>query len=313
MKRLISVGVLMMIVCASFAQIKEFLNPPQEAYPKDVCLSEESLNPLWCNTAGKAVAAYVARDEVMKKGVLELDISALALSDSLLCVHRKSGERDIYHVVNPTGEYQKVVVYKDAHRRNANIYNPRTGTISGMIPSPDSRGVYREVVMNPKEDLYVVFEKYRAPKMKVYDSESVFAMIDARPKVASSSGCIDYSARFDITEKRLRKERNVGNRFVIDLGNLKAAADAGEAGVAREVVISNPAVIVRVNGGESADTLWCAPYIADITDRLIPGSNQLQITVINPHEEAQTGLAPMLQNPIRLKLLRHKQILETRP
>lgn len=292
MKRFIPLGICLASFCPALAQICEFVNPP---YVEDIAVNvdtvsvEYDVNPLWLNTAGKGYARYIARyNLMMQQGEVDSDLSAMRLSDGLQCVHNRYNGNDIYFVVNPTDKSLKVTALRDSNNRSANIYNPVEGTIFGMIPSPDSRGVYREVILNPKESIFIVFEKYNAPKIKAYDSEIVLSVISDLENVGSNPDSNTYSASVDVPTKRLRKERNMGNRFIIELGDVKDAA------------------IVRVNASELADTLWSAPFNADITDRLIGGGNEIEVTVINRSKDDK----PFLKGPVMLKLLKKKTILD---
>lgn len=247
-----------------------------------------SPNQTWWTTGGKAFFSYLARCQaLLQQGVTDDDLSALTMTEGVECIHKKNGNDDIYFVVNAAGRVGEVEVLELSGNRHANHYNPMTGEAYGMKPSPVSRGWKHKLSLNPGESAFIVMEKTRMPEERVDESVELLTEIpgpwrisfpgiseietdklqswteNSREDIKYHSGAATYTARVNLPLKTFRKNRNIGNSFILDLGNVWNVA------------------VVRVNGSEKADTLWMKPFAADITDLLHAGDNEIEITVIN--------------------------------
>lgn len=92
------------------------------------------------------------------------------------------------------------------------------------------------------------------------------------------SGVAVYERQVDVPAAMLRPGRAVridfGRPRPIDVGGPRARVQAWVDAPVRE------AAVVFVNG-ERAGSVWCPPYVLDITSRVRPGVNALRIDVAN--------------------------------
>ena len=99
----------------------------------------------------------------------------------------------------------------------------------------------------------------------VFDALSDWAE-HADERIRYFSGTATYTLEFDAPSRFARPT----GRLVLDLGDVKDLA------------------VVSLNGA-SADTLWKAPYRMDVTGRVKPGQNRLQIRVTNSWQNRLVG------------------------
>jgi hypothetical protein len=81
----------------------------------------------------------------------------------------------------------------------------------------------------------------------------------AEPGIKYFSGTATYEKTFNLTESEIRK---LQSKIFLDLGNVRELAE------------------VKVNG-KSCGVTWTPPFRVDITDAIQPGTNKLEIEVVN--------------------------------
>lgn len=203
--------------------------------------------------------------------------------------HYTSPQRDIYFVANQTTDAKDVNLrFRDARGRQPELWDAVTGTrrVLPQFSTDSAAAVSLPMSLAPQQSLFVVFEReagkskqgvnFPAPELwqPVADNwtlqlKSPFGETRTLENVKAGSltesddrfvkyfsGTMTYS-----TKIRLPKAPK-GKRVYLDLG---------QPGEIAEVVVNG-----KVVGG-----IWTAPYMADITDFIRKGDNEIEIRIVN--------------------------------
>ncbi|MFD2162523.1 glycosyl hydrolase [Paradesertivirga mongoliensis] len=215
------------------------------------------------------------------------DIDANTFSDGLSWIHRKTPDADIYFIVNRKDSPQHLDINFRVSGKHAEIFNPDKGTYASADYTASGERTMVDLQLEERESVFVVFHGVAQvnDNKKVSQYESL-ATIDgpwtvsfppnwgAPEKIEMTnlsswtnhsiegvkyfSGTANYNKTFELNKKSIQNAEELW----IDLGDVKDIAE------------------VSLNG-KIIDTLWKAPFRADISKAIKPGKNQLQIRVTN--------------------------------
>ena len=255
-----------------------------------------------------AVAAYVdklwgkARGEMRNVGRGRLYSGSLAAAlaaerlvpdiqmngAALLGLHREIGAGDFYYISNRTNQPAANTITFRVTGRVAEWWSPEDGSIRPLSYEQIEGATRVSVPLAPNGAGFVVFRKpttektFTIPEMRTVASLPVAGPWDvsfqpgrgapltlrfdslsdwtksADPGVRYFSGAATYANTVDVDAKLLAP----GNRVVVDLGDVSELA------------------VVSVNGTQ-VSTAWHPPYRVDLTGKLRPGKNPIEVMVVN--------------------------------
>jgi hypothetical protein len=203
-------------------------------------------------------------------------------------IHRRSGETDIYFIVNSTDKELKTDVRFRVSGKEVELWHPESGQ-----SEPASYLIEKDKTMVPlqlteRQSVFVVFRNKSNVESRTITPviqtqlatvegpwEIAFQSGLGAPDKASSiklgswttnddqgikyySGTATYSASLNVPANWFQK-------------NAKIVLDMGKVGDIAEVIVN----------GAPSDTLWFMPYKCDITGLLKKGNNKLEIKVTN--------------------------------
>jgi len=215
--------------------------------------------------------------------------------DSLMWIHRKANNKDIYFVANTRPEKMKRLCIFRTKKKVAELWNPETGEIFEIEST--KRGDGRTEVLlqfEPSQSWFIVFKDNpssqvasRNPftewkKVKEImgpwelefdkdwgpDDKQTFNKLKSWSESSSElvkyySGTVKYYKEFDVSDKTFAAlQNNEETQISMDLGKVEVMAR------------------VKLNG-EDCGTAWKPPYRVNISEALKPGTNKLEIEVAN--------------------------------
>ncbi|MBD0352103.1 MAG: glycoside hydrolase, partial [Flavisolibacter sp.] len=210
------------------------------------------------------------------------------LDSKLSWIHRKSGNTDIYFLVNSTDRPENVKARFRVSGKDIELWNPATGQIK--LAGYTITGNYTTVPLQLKEReaVFVVFknivsdssrsdwpelsellttvkgpwEVHFAPNLgapeKITLEELTSWTAHADTGIKYFSGAATYTKTLQAEKRWFQPDK----RILLDLGKVGDMAE------------------VTING-KNLDLIWKAPYQVDVTEVLKPGKNQLTIKVTN--------------------------------
>ena len=143
---------------------------------------------------------------------------------------------------------------------------------SGDYRVTTSDGTHREVQVTCPADIHLDglwdmrFPMAKGPEAKTLRSELFAWNESGDPEIRYFSGTATYSQSFELPVDRLAE----GHRVYIDLGDVRKLAR------------------VRINGKPCPD-LWKVPFRAEITDRVVAGTNRIEVEVTNTWTNRMIG------------------------
>lgn len=204
--------------------------------------------------------------------------------------HRRSEEADIYFVSNPEDHAVEIAAEFRVLNKRPELWDPVTGEIRDL-PEFQNEPQYTRVPLRlePRQSYFVVFRKPAGesapatasniarvrqrlqlagpwevsfdPKWGGLERITFDALTDwtqrAEPGIRHYSGTATYHKQFDFSG-----EAGPGVELYLDLGTVRNLAR------------------VRLNE-KDLGIVWCAPWRARISDAVKPGSNKLEISVVN--------------------------------
>jgi len=211
-----------------------------------------------------------------------------SLGDTLVWIHRRTSDADIYFVANQRSQPWDVTARFRVHGKDAELWHPDDGTIEPASYTMEQESTTVPFHLDPLGSTFVVFRHattvktrelptwsetqaltvqgpwtvsfppaWGAPPSVRFDSlQSWSTSTDAGVKYFS--GTATYHQHFDAPAVWLSR----GNAVLLDLGTVNEVAE------------------VSVNG-TPLGILWKPPFRVDITRVLKPGVNQLDVKVTN--------------------------------
>ena len=274
-------------------------SPSLAGYPQTDIELQAIANELWGDTDGISRTKHSfgkgqvvwgqALAEVLAGLRLAKDVeSSRVLDGSVPWIHRRTGDADIYFVVNRSDRPQEIDIRFRVSGKEAELWHPDTGAIEPASYTTAEGRTTVPLKMAARESVFVVFRRSTAVPMRTQPGANVttLATVDgswsisfppgfgAPPKIevakleswtVNADQGVKYfsgTAAYTKTVQAPRAWFRPGAQILLDLGGVSDLAE------------------VSING-KAVGALWKAPYSVDITQSLKPGSNQLEIKVTN--------------------------------
>jgi hypothetical protein len=257
---------------------------------------------------GPSAPAHFVRDENAQlgstlAGLLQPDVLLSPAVPDVGFVHRRTGDAEIYFVVNTSNARQSVSATFRVENMQAESWDPMTGRVSAaqLSAGTNQKGVRLE--LEPYESRVLVFSRRALGPSQSAGPSTIMSEIDlssgwqvtfAENKKSTTmdhlrswtddeetryfSGVATYEKDVDVKENMLQQGQTVrldfGAGTAIPQLNLRAGMQAWLDGPVRE------AAVVYVNG-QRAGSVWCPPYSLDLTRLLRSGENKLRVVVGN--------------------------------
>jgi hypothetical protein len=229
-------------------------------------------------------------ESVLKLKSIGPDVEYDRLLDSEInWIHRKSGDTDIYFIVNSSDKQIDIRMSFRVTGREAEIWDPADGSIIKSAYTTSGRRTVVPLNLPERQSAFIIFRgktgvmsaenpiipspamtteltgpwvikfppELGAPGELTLDSLKSWTL-NSDAGVKFFSGTAVYTKTFDAQKYFIQQ----GTRFVLDLGRVGDIAE------------------VKVNG-LPAGLLWKPPYTTDITRMLIRGNNTIEIKVTN--------------------------------
>jgi hypothetical protein len=240
-------------------------------------------------------------DKVLKTNGVREDVADHRTLNEVSWIHRHDGDKEIYLVVNRTDSTQKLRIQFRVTGKEPTLWHPDHGNSEGVSYQMNADNTEVPLILDPKETIYVVFDKATDQKNKVviqYTQMPVAAIdgpwqlsfpanwgaptaVQQLDKLTSwtesaddgikyFSGTATYTKTFDVKKAMLKN-----GKLSIDLGTVGDIA------------------VVTVNGSQP-DTLWHAPYRTNLGSQLKAGKNTIEVKITNEWTNRIAGdaLAP---------------------
>ena len=264
-----------------------------ENYPKQDAEVKKLAEQLWSGKSGKGrvIADKTAREVLLADGV-KPDFAIRSGEAALNYIHRRTGEADIYFVASRTNVAMGATCSFRVVGKTAELWNAVTGE-RRFATAYDVHGA--ETLMplefDPYGSWFVVFrdlDKSPSPAAKRRD-EAVTTLAELsgswtvrfdtnwagpaevqfdslvswperpEPGIKFFSGTAVYEKTFELSDSALRTPHSA---IFLDLGNVRELAE------------------VKVNGKPCGIT-WMPPFRVEITKAVKPGTNKLEVEVVN--------------------------------
>jgi hypothetical protein len=287
---------------------KPFMSPSLQNGAEKADLEVQALaNELWGdldgaqrnkNFYGKGMVVWgLPLNDVLSLAAIPKDAEfAGPLDSSIVWIHRRTGEAEIYFVANRTDRPQEIQARFRVDGKEAELWQPDTGSIEPAAYAIAGGRTTVPLHLDERESVFVVFRhtatspsRTLAPmirtklatlkgpwelafppnlgapaKIQLPDLQSWTANPDEGVKYFS--GTASYLKAVQVPPIWLKP----GTSLVLDLGTVKDIA---------QVAINN----------KPAAVLWKPPYQVDITKLLKAGTNQLEIKITNEWTNRQIG------------------------
>jgi len=227
--------------------------------------------------------------EVLKAASVKPDVEFdKPLDSDLSWIHRRDGNNDIYFVVNRTDKPLDINARFKVSGKEAELWHADNGSVTpaGYTLNGDKTTV--PLHLAEREAIFVTFNKpatataRKIPTLSPPVVQSITGTWDVTfppkmgapaklhlPNLTSWTMNADSGVRYFSGTATYYKTVQI-NPTIIAAGQ-KVVLDLGQVGDIAEVYVN----------GVKLDTLWKAPYRADITKAIKPGTNKLEIKVTN--------------------------------
>ncbi len=258
------------------------------------------ITPEVSDTLGTGFDLLYPKYEITSKILLDMGIRPdFESNNSLRYIHKKTGSMDIFMISNPgnkvieancifriknkkaslwnaaSAQIAPASVYSTADGRSEIALNlDAEGSVFVVFSDDDSRQVcntnslWPELLEEkvPQGPWQVEFQKNRGAPVKAKFENLSDWSINSDAGIKYFSGIAEYSNTFELPVETL----NMQNKIYIDLGRVAVMAS------------------VMVNGKPVAE-LWKAPFVCNITQYVVAGSNNLKIAVANEWPNRMAG------------------------
>jgi len=218
----------------------------------------------------------------------DIALSGQFTQSSILSLHRRTADADIYFLSNQTAKQERVEATFRVTGKAPELWRAETGENEPISYRQADQRTTVALTLNPKEAFFIVFARpsketvwtapppiirpFRtlagpwvvtfqpgrgAPKSATFNRLSSWTEA-SDPGIRYFSGSGTYSQSISVAKTAFRKNR----RFLLDLGEVRDLA------------------AVTVNG-KPLGTVWHAPYRIDVTNALRSGANRIDIRVVN--------------------------------
>jgi hypothetical protein len=254
------------------------------------------VNELWASTKGETkigkgkIFAGMSLESVLNTLKISPDFSYTKPQDntSLLFVHRKLGDTDIYWVNNRSSNVKESVASFRVTGRSAEIWHPESAAIEQASFTIENGVTSVPLHLEPSDAVFVVFRNKTGEKSKtvIKLQEKQLALIDGQWNIAfqenrgapasatfetlaawndNSDNGIKYFSGTGTYTKTVNAQAEwfkEGSQLWIDLGSVKEMA---------EVIVN----------GKPLGIVWKSPFRVNVTGALKQGDNNLEIKVTN--------------------------------
>jgi hypothetical protein len=233
---------------------------------------------------GPSVAEVLAAEKVTP----DFEHNRPRIDTTLVWIHRRLGDGDIYFVGNQKDEAEDVLARFRVEGKEAELWHPDTGEIEPASYTIENGRTTVPLHLDPNGSVFVVLRRPAAAPTRALprDASTVLVTLpgpwsvafppnwgapaqirlddlrswtaSADPGVKYFSGTATYTKDVQVPPAWLR----AGSRVVIDLGRVKEIAE------------------VSVNG-KPLGILWKPPFQTDVTGVLRPGANHLEVKITN--------------------------------
>jgi hypothetical protein len=218
----------------------------------------------------------------------DFDYSKPTANTSMLFVHRKMADADIYYVDNRTDQPQSVDASFRITGKQAELWHGETGLAEAASYTIANGQTSVPLKLEPWGTVFVVFRKpakaqtFNAPT----PAETTLTTIDGPWLVSFQSG---RGAPSTATLDKLTdwsKSSDNGIKYFSGLGTytktIQASSDWFKLGAKLFLDLGDVKNLAEVTvNGKSVGVAWHAPYRIDATGALKPGANEIKITVAN--------------------------------
>jgi (4-O-methyl)-D-glucuronate---lignin esterase len=258
-------------------------------------------NEVWGGIDGKSLTEHAygkgkvfwgrSVEEVLaeQKTPADFEYSRPQIDMSLVWIHRRMGDADIYFVANQKDRPEDVRARFRVEGKEAELWHPDTGAIEPAEYAIAGGRTTVPLHLDPSGSVFVVFRRpaTEASRSRPQPASTALATLPGPWNVsfppswgapaqvrldelaswtASSDAGVKYFSGTATYAKDLEAPPawfRPGATLVLDLGSVKEIAE------------------VSVNGKPVGGILWKAPFQADVTGALKPGANRLEIKVTN--------------------------------
>jgi hypothetical protein len=274
--------------------------PSLTGYPASDDEARAIASDVWGAVDGKSITRHAygkgkvywgpSLEEVLAGEKMEPDLqhNRPQIDTSLVWIHRRRGDADIYFVANQKDRAEDVLVSFRASGKEAELWHPDTGEIEPSAYAIENGRTAVPLHLDPNGSVFVVLRRaataptrtrprppsaalttiagpwsvsfppnWGAPPQVRLDTLTSWAT-SADPGVKYFSGTATYTKDIEAPPAWFRP----GGKVMLDLGSVKEIAE------------------VSVNGTRLG-ILWKAPFQADVTGTLKPGPNHVEIKVTN--------------------------------
>ncbi|MBP1623714.1 MAG: glycoside hydrolase family 2 sugar binding, partial [Acidobacteria bacterium] len=247
---------------------------------------------------GKGLVTWsLPLEEVLSQLNLPKDAEfAGPLDSSVVWVHRRAGEADIYFVANRTDRQQEIEARFRVDGKEAELWHPDTGMIEPASYTIAGGRTTVPLRLDQRESVFVVFRREATSASRAVTPENDRVLVELRgpwdvtfppglgapPRISLAkleswtanpqdgvkhfSGTATYTKKMQIPAGWVKPR----SRLTLDLGSVRDIAE------------------VWVNG-RPVVTLWKPPYRAAIARELKAGTNVLEIRITNQWSNRQIG------------------------
>jgi hypothetical protein len=234
---------------------------------------------------GKSVGEVLAEEKTPP----DLQYNRPQIDSSLVWIHRRVSDADIYFVANERNRSEDFSVSFRVDGKDVELWHPDDGTVEPAEYRSENGRTTVPVHFDPSGSVFVVFHgkasapsrtlphvvsnelatiqgawtvsfppNWGAPTSIKLDSLSSWTT-STDPGVKYFSGTATYTRDFEVSQQWMQS----GAKLTLDLGKVMDIAE------------------ISVNGKGLGEILWKPPYQADVTSSLKPGTNHLEVKVTN--------------------------------
>jgi hypothetical protein len=275
-------------------------SPSLAGYPQGDAEVQSIANELWGDTDGISRTKHsFGKGQVVWGQPLAEVLAGLRVPKDVECsraldatvpwIHRRTGDADIYFVVNRSDRPQEIDIRFRVSGREVELWHPDTGAIEpASYTTADGGRTMVPLKLSARESVFVVFRRSAATTTRTLASANVttLANVDG-PWTISFPLNLGAPAKIELAKlEAWTANADQGVKYFSGAATYTKTIQAprGWFRTAAQILLDlgmvNDLAEVSING-KAVGALWKAPYAVDVTQALRPGSNQLEIKVTN--------------------------------
>ncbi len=227
--------------------------------------------------------------------------------DPLGWIHRRTGDADIYYVVNRRAIATTAAVTLRAIGKAVELWDPVSGSVTAAGFSTDKGRTALTVELGPSDSRFIVIAHGPAGSHTVAAAKRrTVAVAEGEWSVAfepgrGAPGSVTLPFLQDLTENP-----EAGIRYFSGTASYTRSwtvpAGRGPGRVWLDLGEVHDIAQVIVNGAD-AGTVWRAPYRVDVTDAIRTGANRIEVRVTNSWYNRMVGdLQPGVTSPVTVSV-----------